>query len=83
MEKLLMLVIALALVGIGITLGSFYEKSRKATNWADTLSHVVKGDVVLSPGSVCVISADPALDEHIFMSYLASCRRAWDSQRVK
>jgi len=83
MEKLLTLVIALALVGIGITLGSAYEKARKATAWADTLSHVVKGDVVLSPGSVCVISADPALDEPIFMSYLASCRRAWDARRVE
>lgn len=83
MEKLIMLVVALALVGVGITLGSLYEKSKKATVWADTLSHVVTGDVVLSPGSVCVISADPTLDEHIFMSYLASCRRAWDARRVE
>jgi len=82
-EKLLTGLLFLSLIAFGFALGSFYEKSRKATAWADTLSHVVKGDVVLSPGSVCVISADPALDEQVFMSYLASCRRAWDAQRTE
>jgi hypothetical protein len=83
MEKVLTFVIGLPLFVFGFTLGSAYEKTQKATAWADTLSHVVKGDVVLSSGSVCVISADPTLDELTFMSYLTSCRRAWDARRVK
>ena len=45
------------------------------------LAHANTGDVVLSTSNVCVISADPDLDETTFMGYLTSCRRGWDLRR--
>lgn len=83
MEKLIMFLTTLSVFAVGFTLGSAREKAQSSTAWADTLSHMVKGDVVVSPGSVCVISADPTLDEQIFMGYLSSCRRAWDARRAQ
>lgn len=45
------------------------------------LAHANTGDVVVTSGSSCVISADPDLDEATFMGYLTSCRRGWDLRR--
>lgn len=81
MDKLKIAAAATIIFVFGFVMGGQTAKANKATEWADTLSHVAKGDVVLSPGPVCVISADPALDETVFMGYLTSCRKAWDFRR--
>jgi len=80
-DHLKLLTVAFIAGSFGILTGSYMQKAETAESLAGTLKHLTTGEVVLSPGSVCVISADSDLDEHVFMGYLSSCRRAWTARK--